>query len=68
MLLQQMGFKHAVSEDRAINQIACECSEPAVGNNRDVLQRAERRKEEKEEGKGNHNPRLLPRTGMRAFS
>jgi hypothetical protein len=55
-----MGFKCAVSEDRAINKIASECSEPAAGNNRDILQRVKRRKEEKEEGGGNHKPRLLP--------
>lgn len=64
MLLQQMGFKHAVSEDRAINKIACECSEPAAGNNRDILQRVERRKEEKEDGKGNHKLRFLPGTRL----
>lgn len=57
MLLQQMGFKCAVSEDRAINKIASECSEPDAGNNRDILQRVKRRKEEKEEG--DHKPRLL---------
>lgn len=63
-----MGFKRAVSEDRAISKIACEYSEPATGNNTDILQRVERRKKEKEEEKGNHKPRLLPGTRMCVFS